>query len=117
MQLFNPEIAPFRFAGAFVGFFAGASDCAVFNLALRRAEYKLDVPAVLARMADNARSCWWQRIFGGDEIRKFLVLITQRAAFQLAVLRCAFDALRKMTPVACGGHGARAMMRAWWKEG
>ena len=37
VALFNPEVAPLRFAGALISLFAGTRDGAVFNLALRRA--------------------------------------------------------------------------------
>jgi hypothetical protein len=50
----SPQV---RFAGALIRFFAGTRDLAIFDLAFRRAEHKLNMPAVLARMADDARSC------------------------------------------------------------
>jgi len=85
-RLFNTEIAPFSFAGALIGFLAGARDGAIFYFAFRRAECKLNMAAMLAGMADNARSWRGPTIFGSDEIRKFLVFITQRTAFQLPML-------------------------------
>src|SRR5947209_15077674 len=104
VALFNPEIAPFSLAGAFVCLFAGTRDRAVFNLALLRTEHKLDVSAVLAGVADDARTSRWRGAFCGNDIREFLVFIAQRAAFQLSMLRCALDPLRKMTPVSHGSH-------------
>jgi hypothetical protein len=114
---FNPEIAPFRFAGAFIGFFAGARDGAILYFAVLCAERKLDMAAMLAGMTHNARSCGWRGAFGGEEIRKFLVFITQRAAFQLPVLRRAFHSLGEMAPVSCGSHGTHEMMRTRSKDG
>src|SRR5579871_1886031 len=111
VALFNPEVAPFRLAGAFIGLFAGARDGAIFNLAVGRAERKLNVSAMFARMAHDARSSRWRGAFCGDEIRKFLVFIAKSAAFQLPVLRRAFHPLRKMAPVACGGHRTCEMLR------
>ena len=54
--LFDPTVTPFCFAGAFICFFAGTRDRTVFNLACGRAERKLNVSAMLAGMADDARS-------------------------------------------------------------
>src|SRR5882757_5166995 len=69
----NPAVAPLRFAGAFVALFAGTGDCAVVNFPLCGAEHKLNVTAVLAGMADDARWCRWRRSSGQHEVRKFLV--------------------------------------------
>jgi hypothetical protein len=79
-SLFCPGITPVRFAGALIGLFAGPRDCAIFNLAFSRAERKLDVSAVLAGMAHDARSGKWRIVLGCDEIRKFLVFIAECAA-------------------------------------
>src|SRR5438309_11845774 len=89
MRLFHPELAPVRFAGALIGRFAGPRDCAIFNLAFRRAEHKLNVSAVLAGMAHDARSGGCRIVLGCDEIREFLVFIAECAALQLPMLRCA----------------------------
>ncbi len=70
----------------------------------------LNVSAVLAGMAHDARSRRWRIVLCRDEIRKFLVFIAKCAALQLPMLRCAFHALRKMTPVARSGHGTGEMM-------
>jgi hypothetical protein len=80
LALFHPAVAPFRFAGTLIGLFAGTRDCSVFNFAFRRAEHKLNMSAVLAGMAHNARSCRWQIVSGRNEIRKFLVFIAECAA-------------------------------------
>src|SRR5438270_13834145 len=91
--LFKPEVAPFRFASALISLFAGARDRTVLNLTVGRAEHKLDMSAVLAGMAHDARSCRSRTVLGHHEIRKFLVFIAERAALQLPMLRCAFHAL------------------------
>src|SRR5579864_6493094 len=110
--LFNPHIAPLSFAGALVSLFAGARDCAAFNLAVGCTERKLNVSAVLPRMSDDARATLRYGNFCGDDVRKLLVFISQVAALQLTVLRRAFYPLRKMAPVAGCGHGTHAGMRA-----
>src|SRR6478672_13358583 len=109
--LVNPEIAPLRLAGVLICLFAGPRNCAIFDFAFRRADHKLDVSAVLAGMADDARTRGLRRAFCRDKIRKFLVFIAQCAAFQLPMLRRTFHSLRKMAPVTCGGHGTGEMMR------
>src|SRR6185437_6553240 len=115
--LFGPTLAPFSFASTFIGFFAGACDGAIFDFAFRCAERQLNMAAMLAGMADNARFCRWRIGFGGDEIRKFFVFITQRAAFQLAMLRCALHTLGEMAPVSGNGHGTCEMMRTGSDDG
>src|SRR6267142_2258115 len=102
--LFNPEIAPLRLAGVLVCLFAGPRNRAIFDFAFRRAEHKLNVSAMFAGMADDPRSRGWRGAFCRHKIREFLVFITQRAAFQLPMLRGTFHALRKMAPVSGGGH-------------
>jgi len=114
--LFDPQIAPFRFAGALIGLFVGARDCAIFDFALGRAKHKLNVPAMLAGMADDACCRRWRIDPGSNEIRKFLIFIAERSAFQLAMLRRAFHALREMAPITGCGHGASEMMRAGSKD-
>src|SRR6478672_969917 len=115
--LVNPEIAPLRLAGALIGLFAGTRDRAIFDFASRRAEHKLDVSAVLAGMADDARTRGLRRAFCRDDVRKFLVFIAQRAAFQLPMLRRTLHPLRKMAPVTYGTHGTCEMMRTRSKNG
>src|SRR5256885_3388290 len=97
--LFNPDVAPFRFAGELVSLFAGARHRPVFNLTLWRTQCQLNVSTVLARMADDARSRRWRIIFGDHQVRKFLIFIAQLSAFQLAMLRRTFYTLGKMAPV------------------
>src|SRR5258708_40155080 len=115
--LFNPGIAPFSFAGALVRLFAGTRHSAVFNFPVGRAEHKLNVPAMLARMADNARCARWRITPGRNKIREFLVFIAQIPAFQLPVLRRAFYTLGEMAPIPGRSHGARVLMRTRGRDG
>src|SRR6267142_611687 len=109
--LSRPSVSPFRFAREFVIVLAGFCHRLSAQAALRRTQRELNMPTMLLRMTHNACARRRERVTPSYNIGVFFVLVSQRTAFQLPMLRGALDPRRKMAPITGRVHGAGTLVR------